>query len=299
MKLSIIIPTYNREKKLKITLMEIIKQEFKDYEVLVIDDASTDNTKQVCQRIAKLNPRVKHILNEWRYQRDWKKTWLKYSLGEYVTFFDDDIEIRDKTYLWRIVKKLTNEDVVYQSKIIMEDACQVNHKKADKIWEIVGHRSPIVELFSWKRNYWIYDFPIFPMIEFGNYFHKKHKECFIEEKLILDGYWESIVSSFKLIKKWVKILLSHDTVIYHVWSQEWGSKRFNKKSMLRWFTKFHEWYIHNMIYIHATYKKYRFWLWIPFFIVKWISWIIRSWDFIQGKKHYFNPMIMALRKHLI
>ena len=44
---SIIIPTYNRDKLILKALESIFSQTFQDYEVLIIDDASTDNTEQV------------------------------------------------------------------------------------------------------------------------------------------------------------------------------------------------------------------------------------------------------------
>jgi glycosyltransferase involved in cell wall biosynthesis len=44
---SIVIPTYNRAEKLRLALISVISQTFQDFEVLVVDDGSTDNTKQV------------------------------------------------------------------------------------------------------------------------------------------------------------------------------------------------------------------------------------------------------------
>jgi len=43
---SVIIPTYNRKKLLIETLTSVFEQEYKDFEIIVVDDGSTDNTKK-------------------------------------------------------------------------------------------------------------------------------------------------------------------------------------------------------------------------------------------------------------
>ena len=48
MKLSIIIPVYNQEKHLRQCLESVLKQTFTDYEIIIIDDGSTDNSSKIC-----------------------------------------------------------------------------------------------------------------------------------------------------------------------------------------------------------------------------------------------------------
>lgn len=50
---SIILPTYNSEKNLDGCLNSLISQSYKNYEVIIIDDGSTDSTKDICQRYLK------------------------------------------------------------------------------------------------------------------------------------------------------------------------------------------------------------------------------------------------------
>ena len=52
---SIIIPTYNREKYIATTINSVLKQTFGDYEIIVVDDASTDDTENVVLSIIKVS----------------------------------------------------------------------------------------------------------------------------------------------------------------------------------------------------------------------------------------------------
>ena len=47
-KISIIMPVYNKEKYLKNTIDSILKQEYKNFELIIVDDGSTDKSKYIC-----------------------------------------------------------------------------------------------------------------------------------------------------------------------------------------------------------------------------------------------------------
>ncbi|HEM6032604.1 TPA: glycosyltransferase family 2 protein, partial [Streptococcus suis] len=57
--ISVIVPVYNVEKYLSQCLESIINQTYKNIEILLINDASTDNSKQICQHYAQLDSRIK------------------------------------------------------------------------------------------------------------------------------------------------------------------------------------------------------------------------------------------------
>lgn len=63
-RLSIGIPVYNGEASLEQALKSISSQSFRDYEVIISDNASTDNTAQICQEMAAINPRIKYFRQE-------------------------------------------------------------------------------------------------------------------------------------------------------------------------------------------------------------------------------------------
>ncbi|WP_264063333.1 glycosyltransferase family 2 protein [Mycobacterium montefiorense] len=63
-RISIGIPVYNGEASLEQALRSIDSQSFHDYEVIISDNASTDNTAQICREMAAINPRVKYFRQE-------------------------------------------------------------------------------------------------------------------------------------------------------------------------------------------------------------------------------------------
>ncbi|WP_232518816.1 glycosyltransferase family 2 protein [Mycobacterium intracellulare] len=63
-RISIGIPVYNGDASLEQALKSICSQSFRDYEVIISDNASTDNTAQICQEMAAINPRIKYFRQE-------------------------------------------------------------------------------------------------------------------------------------------------------------------------------------------------------------------------------------------
>ena len=60
-KLSIIIPIYNAENFLARCLESIINQDFSDYELLLVNDGSTDSSLRICKQYAKIDKRIRVI----------------------------------------------------------------------------------------------------------------------------------------------------------------------------------------------------------------------------------------------
>lgn len=93
---SIIIPTYNRKQLLREAVESCLQQTFQDYEVLIVDDGSTDGTGEQAETLLKLEWREKV-----RYHRkvnggvsSAKNCGLKFARGEYVQFLDSDDLLR-------------------------------------------------------------------------------------------------------------------------------------------------------------------------------------------------------------
>lgn len=89
---SIIIPTYNRADLILITLKSVKKQLFKDYEVIVVDDGSTDNTKEVVKNFLNQdkNNNFRYLYKENGERGAARNFGIKHAKGTYITFLDSD-----------------------------------------------------------------------------------------------------------------------------------------------------------------------------------------------------------------
>ena len=97
--LSIIIPTYNEEKDIEKCINSLQKQSFKDFEIIVVDDGSTDKTKEIIRKYNK----IKLIEGEHKGPGFSRNLGARKAKGEILIFVDADMTF-DKDYLKNLVK---------------------------------------------------------------------------------------------------------------------------------------------------------------------------------------------------
>jgi glycosyltransferase involved in cell wall biosynthesis len=91
MKLSICLPTYNAGGFLSQALDSILNQTYKDYEIIIVDDNSTDNTPEIINRYLQKDSRIKYFQNEQNLGifHNWNKC-LEYASGDCINMFAQD-----------------------------------------------------------------------------------------------------------------------------------------------------------------------------------------------------------------
>lgn len=90
---SIIIPTYNRAWILPRTLHAIVKQDCSDWELIVVDDGSTDQTEAIVYEMMEHVSNVHYIKQDNAGQAAARQTGLEQATGEWVTYVDSDEEV--------------------------------------------------------------------------------------------------------------------------------------------------------------------------------------------------------------
>lgn len=95
MKISVIIPVYNTEKYLRECLDSVLAQTFTDFEVLVINDGSTDSSGKICDEYAQKDARVKVFHKENGGVSSARNLGLDNAKGEWITFVDSDDSIKE------------------------------------------------------------------------------------------------------------------------------------------------------------------------------------------------------------
>ena len=128
--ISVIIPVYNVERYLDKCLESITKQTYKDLEIIVIDDGSTDNSGNICLKWSKLDKRIKVYHQENNGSANARNYGLNKSHGKYILFIDSDDyisecaievlvnEIEDNYLVGLILKNNSkkNKRIIYSTK---------------------------------------------------------------------------------------------------------------------------------------------------------------------------------------
>lgn len=97
-KISIIIPVYNVEDYLGECIESVLNQTYKDIEVILIDDGSTDKSPAICDQYSKQDDRIKVFHQENRGISATRNLGLKYATGEYIGWVDSDDIIHSQMY---------------------------------------------------------------------------------------------------------------------------------------------------------------------------------------------------------
>ncbi len=113
-KLSIIIPVYNVEKYLKQCLDSIIYQQLDNYEVIMVDDGSLDNSGKICDNYAKENLNFKVVHQNNKGLSGARNTGIKASCGEFLMFVDSDDFINKNINLKEIINDIKKDVTQYK-----------------------------------------------------------------------------------------------------------------------------------------------------------------------------------------
>ena len=105
--ISIIVPSFNEEKNIKKCLDSILNQTFTDFEVLCIDDNSTDSTFDILVEYSKNDSRIIPLKNNSKGVSSARNLGLKHAKGQYIGFVDSDDCIQPQMYefLYRAIEK--------------------------------------------------------------------------------------------------------------------------------------------------------------------------------------------------
>ena len=105
MRFSVIVPVYNSEKYLDRCVKSILGQSCGDFELLLIDDGSTDGSKAICERYSESDSRVRLICQQNKGPSAARNNGLRAASGEYVVFIDSD-EFVDVDYFETLDKHI-------------------------------------------------------------------------------------------------------------------------------------------------------------------------------------------------
>lgn len=137
---SVIVPSYNYGRYIGETLESLIAQTYTNWECVVVDDGSTDNTKEVVSKYIERDTRINYFYQENRGLSAARNSGIKYSTGKYIQLLDAD-DLIDNEKLERQFKYLEENpevDILYGDVLFFS---AINDNRPEIIKEAVGAQS--------------------------------------------------------------------------------------------------------------------------------------------------------------
>jgi len=117
---SVIMPAYNSERYIADSIQSVLDQTYSNWELLVVDDGSTDKTADVVRQFAAHDSRVKYFFQQNGHQAKARNTAIAHASGTLLAFLDsDDLWLPEKLERQLQTLDATNVDVVYSNGVVI------------------------------------------------------------------------------------------------------------------------------------------------------------------------------------
>lgn len=156
--ISVIIPVYNAEKTISKCIDSVLCQTYQDFEILLINDGSPDNSEEVCLKYAESDERVRYIKKENGGVSTARNRGINEAKGEYVSFIDSDDWIEPETLdvLFKSAKANNADIVIPRTRMVFCDT-QGNFEKNvynDDDYDLVVTKNSLKDEFEHLRESW-------------------------------------------------------------------------------------------------------------------------------------------------
>lgn len=216
MKISVIIPTFNRARTLCRAIDSVLSQDYKAFELIVVDDCSQDETKDL---LKKYKNKIKTIfLNKNKGVSYARNLGVEVSCGDWVSFLDSDDEWLEGKLSSQVefIEKNKNLKIVHGEEIWVRNGVRVNQKKIHKKYggDIFNHcislcvispSTVMIEKNIYQENEGFNEnYPVCEDYEFWLRLASQYKVGFVEEPIIIKygGYEDQLSKKYKAMDYW-------------------------------------------------------------------------------------------------
>lgn len=216
-KVSVVVPVYNAEKSIRRCVNSILTQTFNDYELLLVNDGSTDNSGAICNEYAKQDARVRVFHKDNGGVSSARNLGMDNAQGEWIVFVDSDDSVSD-TYLSNLLSHSVQVDLVISyAEIVHMDNRRIKEQYNNMIVTTDYDALFIYNDLNWHTSPWA----------------KLFKASLCKDLRFVEGMHigEDLVFLYSYMLKCSKIYVSSDTDYkYFVDSQGSLTKRINNLS---------------------------------------------------------------------
>lgn len=135
--ISVIVPIYNVEAYLEKCINSIICQSYRNLEIILVNDGSTDNSQKICEEYKKKDSRIKVIHKENGGLSDARNCGLEIATGEYIAFLDSDDWIDEELYstLYNLIKKYNADISICSFKNVFSEDEKLNRINNEYVYD--------------------------------------------------------------------------------------------------------------------------------------------------------------------
>ncbi len=235
MKISIVLPAFNAEKYIEQSIQSVINQTTKEWELIIVNDGSTDSTSKICEQYAEKYPdeiKVFHKKNEGQFLT--RLYGIQQCKGEYIGFLDADDRLHEE-YVSRLLKCIKE----YQPDIICFGFVEnrIDREKYHKLCEDT-------RLFKTKED----RTEVYENIVTGKLTGSMWSKLFKREMLLNEylenceveskRYGEDAFQSFDAFRKAKSICFMGDLLYFYQINNEGASQGFEKRELNYFNTKY-------------------------------------------------------------
>lgn len=144
-KVTVIVPIYNSERVLDRCIRSILSQTFHNIELILVDDGSTDNSLEICEKYKRIDERVIVITQNNRGVSSARNAGIRVCSGKYLTFVDSDDALQNDAIekVVGYIKKYNTDVVIYGWKVINEKTSSVQKFMMEE--EIINDNSYVIQ----------------------------------------------------------------------------------------------------------------------------------------------------------
>lgn len=121
--LSVVVPVYNSEKTIEKCMRSIMRQTYRNLEIIVVIDGGKDQSYYICEKLAYADKRIKVLKNEHLGVTATRKAGVNMATGEYIAFVDSDDWI-EEYYFEKLMEDIDDADIVITDCYIVEEKNQ-------------------------------------------------------------------------------------------------------------------------------------------------------------------------------
>jgi len=139
---SVILPIYNREEYIEESLNSALSQSYQNFEIVIVDDGSTDSSYEICEKYAQKDKRIRLFKNSHQGVSEARNTAIDNAKGDYVFFLDSDDVIHPE-----LLNNLVNAVCQTGAKIAGTSVFSILEEKWDTVREVIeaDNKEAIVE----------------------------------------------------------------------------------------------------------------------------------------------------------